>query len=231
MATTLTLLKTNDINNYVNMENLTISCTSLEEVRTNLDKYVSFILSGKKQIRRTGMLSQFNKAIEYTVNGTISIEEAKKRLQIQYSEYANNAKNRRRISYYLQAFDSFFKEYNKLQLAFIDGHRHIKFPITGSITLTGYTPILLHNEKGYFGYIVSEEPINWQSQLRFPIYQSYLATNTLNCDIKEMYVGIYCIKSGKFEFKSFTKREIDNVVLETTDVVINLQKKINPPKK
>lgn len=211
---------------------ITIRCTQLEQVKQNPQLYAESVLNGKVSTGGShGMLACMKDIVKTVHTHERSIEQAVIDLQNKFVRFVNTSENKSRQDRLVEQMISYNRAYEKMGFEMIDGHRQIKWEIVpGVAKLSGFTPWVVENDKGsLFAYFIAEKHFDWKSELRFPLYQSYMSENTLKCDIKDLWVGIFNLSANKFDFENFTPKKIIQVINETSDimdkVVIEFQKK------
>ena len=73
-------------------------------------------------------------------------------------------------------------------------------------------------ETGFSAYFITRENINWETELKYLVIQSYIASNTFNCNVTEVEVGYIDYYSGEFHEISFSAKEIKSAVNELKDI-------------
>lgn len=200
---------------------LKIRCSILEDVRNNPVAYAQLLaLDDPKNGGGThGMFAYWQDVAKLLhTNDLKSTSEAIKELQNKFMRFDDTIRNKAKQDKLLEQFVRYCKQYEKNAFAFVDTRRQMKWPIHANVMLTGLTPWVVYNDSGYYSYIVVEKSFDWQNELRFPLLQQYLVDNKIDCDISEMNIGIYCLETNRFEFKSYEKRELKEAVRQTTSI-------------
>ncbi len=199
---------------------ITISCTLLEQVRVSPTAHGKIIATTDKPKSggQHGMFAYWQDVVKLVHTGDLTISEGIKELQNKFNRFDSNLRNSNKQSKLIEQFAKYCASYDKQKFEFIDSKHQMKWDIVNGVRLTGLTPWVVHNKDGYFSYIITEQPFDWQSQLRFPLIQQYLIDNHIECDSNEMQVGIYCLETNSFEFKNYSKREIQTWVSKTGEI-------------
>lgn len=208
---------------------LKIRCTSLEDVKQNPKAYAQLLASGdaKKGGGTHGMFAYWQDVAKLVHQQELNISQGIKELQNKFIRFDDTARNKAKQDKLLEQFIPYCRLFDKNKFALVDGRRQMKWELYAEVMLTGLTPIVVHNDNGYFSYLQVEQPFDWKSQLRFPLIQQYLSDYNIDCDIKEMSVGIYCLTTNTFEFKSFSKTELSKAVLQTSELFESVSNEYN----
>ena len=208
-----------------------IPCSKLEQVRQDPIAYVQQILSENKGGGSHGMFSCFQDTTRLFHLGEVGMNEGVKTLQQKFMRFVDNVENRGKQELLLKQFVNYCEEYLKKEFCFVDGCRNIKWNIIEEVTLTGRTPLVVKNHNGLFSYILTERAFNWQTELRFPLIQSYISTETVRCGSDELNIGVYNVSTSKFDFRNFQTIELTNVINETSNIFKNVHKEYLKRKK
>ena len=204
---------------------LKIRCTSLEDVKRNPVAYAQLLASdnAKKSGGTHGMLAYWQDVAKQVHQHEFTVSQGVKELQNKFMRFDDNPKNNAKQALLTQQFVQYCKIFNKNAFALADSRRQMKWELYAGVMLTGLMPLVVHNEKGYYSYLITEQPFDWQEQLRFPLMQQYLADYNIHCDVTEMNIGIYCLATGKFDFRVYTKPELNSAVMQTSAIFENVQ--------
>lgn len=204
---------------------LKIRCSSLEDVKQNPQAYAQLLAltDGKSGGGTYGMFAYWQDAARQVHEHDLTVSQAIKHLQNKFIRFDETPKNKAKQDRLLEQFVKYCRLYDKNNFAFVDSRRHMKWEIHNGVMLTGLTPWVVYNDTGYYSYFVTEELFDWQEQLRFPLIQQYLTDNKIECDITEMHMGIYCLSTNKFDFRSYTERELKDTVSQTTKIFENVK--------
>lgn len=210
-----------------------ISCTNLEQVRVAPAQHGKMIatIEKPKSSGRRGMFTCWQEAASSFHTTNVSVSETVKLLQKKFMQFDENLVNSRRQAKLADQLTNYCALYEKSKFEFIDSKHHMNWDIVAGVRLTGNTPWVVHNSDGYFSFIPVEQPIDWQTQLRFPLIQQYLSSNHIECDVTEMRVGVYCLTTNKFEFKVYSTNEIQMFISETGEIFQTVLDEFNKWKK
>lgn len=203
-----------------------IRLTSLEDVKRNPSLYAQQLAAenAKTSGGTHGMFAYWQDIVKTVHLNQLTTSEAIKTLQQKFLRFDDNPKNIRKQELLLEQLAIYCNAYDKYKFALADGRRQIKWELYAGVMLTGLTPIVAHNDEGYYAYFFSENPYDWEDQLRFPLIQQYLSDYSIHCDIGEMNVGIYCLATGKFEFLLFTKSQLNKAIIQTSSLFEKVEK-------
>ncbi len=199
---------------------LKIRCSSLEDVRKNPTAYAQQMAlgDGKNNGGTHGMFAYWQDIAKLVHQNELTTAEGVKELQNKFIRFDDTPKNRSKQSLLLDQFVKYCNLYDKNKFAFVDSRRQMNWALCKNVSLTGLTPWVVYNDSGYYSYFVTEQPFEWQDQLKFPLLQQYLVDYKIDCDVTEMNMGIYCLATNKFEFNSYTKAELKKTVTLTTEI-------------
>jgi len=197
-----------------------IRCSTLETVRKNPVAYAELLATGDgiKGGGSHGMFACMQDVARLIHLGEVDVNQGIKELQKKFQKFSITSKNKAKQELLTDQLVKYCRLYEKQSFVFIDGWRNMCWGITADVSLTGRTPWVVSNGKGYYSFLLTEKPFAWSSELRFPLIQKYLVDNTIDCPITEMNVGIYCLATNSFDFLSFSNEEILEVVTETRDI-------------
>lgn len=196
---------------------ISIRCSMLEAVRKNPAAYGQLLASndGKKGGGSHGMFACFQDVARLYHTGEIDLKDGIRELHRKFLRFNETEENKTKQAKLVEQFVRYCRSFEKQSFELVEGWRQMKWSVVPNVLLTGRTPWVVGNDDGYFSYILSEQKIDWKSELRFPLFQKYLTDNTIDCSLNEMSVGIYCLTTNTFDFKSYSAKEVTNVVNET----------------
>lgn len=203
---------------------LKIRCTSLEDVRKNPLAYAQLLANGDARNGggTHGMFAYWQDIAKRVHSNELTVSKGVKELQNKFIRFDDTPKNKAKQDGLLEQFVLYCNLFDKNEFALVDGRRQMKWELYAGVMLTGLTPLVVHNDKGYYSYMMTERPFDWQAQLRFPLMQQYLADYNINCDVAEINIGTYSLATSKFDFKCFTKAELNKSVIQTSMIFENV---------
>lgn len=197
-----------------------VSISNLEYVRNYPEQFAKSLLT-KPPIQGggVGMFGQFKNAIYKVHNGDLNITDARNLLLNQYSVYKVSRENKAKQDNLISGYENYFPLLEELGLSYADGMHQIKWSsLHSNVLLSGLTPIVLTDNKEYYCHFYTEHPIDWESELKFPMVQEYIANSTLGCDSQTLNIGLYCLSDSMFFFRKYSKKEIKGAVTETSSL-------------
>jgi hypothetical protein len=67
----------------------------------------------------------------------------------------------------------------------------------------------------------------WEAELRWPLMQKAIAQE-LNCSASEVEVGVFCLETGTYRYRTFTDSEIASAVGETQLILAEVEAHLQP---
>lgn len=204
---------------------LKITCSSLEDVKKNPELTAQMLIENSSKNRGgRGMMSDWQDVAKAMLRKDIPVSKALETLEEKLQGFADNKKNNQRRELLQQQLLNFKNNCTNKGFKFEDSPHRINWELYAGVSLTGLTPIVMHDNNEFYSFIFSEHPLAWNYQLRFPLFQQYLADYTLHCQPDELNVGIYCLEDDKFSFKKFTDVELNAAVNKTSTLFETVQK-------
>lgn len=193
-----------------------ITCSALEIARKNPTAYGQNLADGsyKKGGGSHGMFSCVQDVARLVHLGDLSVAEAIKELHRKFLRFNDTSYNKKKQEWLVERFVIYCRRYDENKFLLADGQRLMKWDFSADVRLSGRTPWVMANEKGFYSFILGENRFDWKSELRFPLFQKYLADNTINCELSDINVGIYSLTDAEFQFKNFTAAEILTAINE-----------------
>jgi hypothetical protein len=194
---------------------MNIQCSKLEKLRLDPKAFAKILAADEISTGGgVGMLSYFKIVARKVHIGELDLNDGIKELSSKLISFSPTSKNKARQDYLLEAFVKYFKAIEKQKIDFVSGQKRISRDFGPHVKLTGLSPWILTDSKKYISYFISEWGFDWESELRFPLYQEYLAHH-LDCKTETISVGIYNLEDDKLEIKSFSSGDILTTVQET----------------
>ncbi len=211
---------------------ISITCASLEAVRQNPAAYGQLLASGdgKKGGGGHGMFACVQDVARLVHLGELTVTQAVKELHNKFLRFDDTSKNKQKQDKLVEQFVKYCHQYEKQGFEFVDGWRLMKWDFTTDVRLSGRTPWVFADGKSYYGITLSEHGFDWQPQLRFPLFQQYLVSNTIDCELTDMQLGIYSFADMEFRFKSYSASEIATAIKETKAVLSTVYKEYKKSK-
>lgn len=204
---------------------LRIRCSTLETVKASPIAYAQLLAfgDGKNGGGTYGMFAYWQDVAKLVHQNELTVSQGVKELQNKFIRFDDTAKNKAKQDKLLEQFVKYCTLYDKNKFAFVDSKRQMKWELFSGVMLTGLTPWVVYNDTGYYCYIVTEQLFDWQDQLRFPLIQQYLTDNKIDCDVTEMNMGIYCLATNQFDFRSYPKTELKKAITQTVSLFENVK--------
>lgn len=207
---------------------IVIRCSNLENIRRNPTAYGQLLASGEigNPGGTYGMFSCFQEVARQVHLGECDATEAIKELYKKFLRFNDTTRNNERQKYLIDEFAKYCNVFDKNEFVMIEGVKLIKWNFSGEARLTGRTPWVVARDGEYFCYFLIEKDARWQSELRFPLYQKYLAEKVLNCKGSKVNVGVYSLSKRDFEFKCYSTKEADFAIEELKSIFKIIQREI-----
>lgn len=192
------------------MEPKKFSITKLENARRNPKAFGSLLMDAVKEPFSSNPKSVrwLTAVANYHKNSNLS--EAVNSLIESFSRRKQTKKNIAEVDTLITALYNYVNEHSSLSYTYFS-HRHLlELTLSEKLKMNGWIWIINKTTNGYSGYTIvnNEDSNNWQSQLRFPIIQSYLAEKIFKCNVEKVEVGIINYYEGKHHRISYTTNEI-----------------------
>lgn len=198
---------------------ISIRCSQLEAIRNNPAAYGQLLATGEGNSSGSrGMFDYFKDVARLVHLGELTVNEGIKELQGKFLGFNVNVINKARQEKLIEKFVSYCKHFEANAFVFTSGNKRMKWDIIKDSRLSGNTPWVVANEDAYYSYILIEKDIDWENELRFPLFQQYLAEQVIECSADEIKVGIYSLPQDKFAFRTYGADEIERTLLETKEV-------------
>ena len=133
--------------------------------------------------------------------------------------FKDNPKNEIERKGYVEQLIAYAADEQKNKLTYLEHKKRISIPLTGKLRLGGELPLIKMNDKyGYSVYFFSRKSTNWETELRFPIVQNFLARTLYNVDLSEVEVGVYGLDFKKHVQQTYSDSDIGDAVKELQSV-------------
>ena len=150
---------------------------------------------------------------------TSSLEDAKKHLEkIFWKNLTKNPRNTRKLIELMTSLKEYSSQFNHLNHQAIKLGDKFSIEILQGLFFGGEIPrVDLKPKSGYSIVLFNKEAQNWQDELRMPLIQEAYAKK-LGAPLKEIEVGVYCLKTNKHEFRTYSAREVKKSMEEMHDL-------------
>ncbi|ADY51847.1 hypothetical protein Pedsa_1280 [Pseudopedobacter saltans DSM 12145] len=197
-----------------------LSVTKLENARFD-PKSVAAELGKKSGFGNNGSFKgTFSNYIGRFHHEDIEIEKLHALLSDAFKlSFVANADNERRAVKYCDAFLAYTKFMDENGFGLDNNYTLINWKVLPDAFLGGRSPILCSNDTRNIAFSIEENTLPWYNQLKYPLFQMYLAERYYQCEVDKVEVGIFNIHTGQFELKIFEDVELDNAFEETKNVL------------
>ncbi len=136
-------------------------------------------------------------------------------LETGFSNRQDNAKNRRELESFIDALSNYESEIKKRKLSLLKSREPVSIQLTGLLKITGQIPLIfMKPDVGFSAYFITRENAVWETELKYPVIQNYIASSIFNSNIREVEVGYINYYSGEFYEISFSVPEIKSAIQE-----------------
>jgi hypothetical protein len=194
-----------------------VQCSKLEEIRKNPSLFVQkLIFEESTNGGSIGMFKRWQNKVKAIHSTELDIPGAIKKLQQEFLNYSDNAKNRKKQEFLLDRLYSYLEEFKTKGFIYKSAEKRIFWDIIEDVALTGNSPVLVSKEDGskHFAYYFTEAPSSWQQELKYPLLQKYLSEEYFKCNLGDLQVGVYCLQTNKFELQCFSTEDVNAAILE-----------------
>jgi hypothetical protein len=195
-----------------------VPCSQLEDVRKNPIIFAQKLSEDKAPGGSRGMFADWQTVIKEVHLKDISLGDAINSLQQKFLRFNITKDNLRKQEFLLDRLQPYCEEFNSLKYKYLGSGNHIKWKLIPNVMLTGLIPFTASLDNDFMAYFIVEKPISWKSQLKFPLLQYYLANNYFKCGLENLKIGTYCLETNRFDLKNYNQEEIEDAILETTDL-------------
>lgn len=123
--------------------------------------------------------------------------------------------NKAKYEDYVQLLHVYSQEYDKLNLNFVEYRKRLEIILTDKVKISGELPIISMNDKlGYTLYFFIKESNKWQTELKFPVVQDYIANSVYGVSLAAVDVGVFDIEAEKFSLKTYSNSDVTDAINE-----------------
>ena len=196
---------------------ISISCSILEQVRKNHAAFVESLSMGDKIQRggTHGMFAYWQDVAKQLHIGELDVNEGVKELQSHFHRFEDTKRNQSKQAKLLNHFVRYARAYKNEKFSPFESRRRVVWNIIPQIRLTGLTPWIFKKGELYYAYFCTEKDTEWQSELKFPLLQKYMSDHIIKCDLSALSIGVYCLDTGRFQFKNYSTSEVRRALNET----------------
>lgn len=154
-------------------------------------------------------------------HNTLNLSNAINGLERSFSNRKDTPKNKREVETLIFALEHYVFEHNKLEYIHLESCHSIEIILSPKVKITGWIWLInMTNTGGRTGYVVTNKVIDstWESELRFPIIQNYIANNIYGCEMDEVEVGVIDFTTGQHHHTTFSSEEIEDALSELDSI-------------
>ncbi|MGE3523187.1 MAG: hypothetical protein AB7I96_10005 [Candidatus Dadabacteria bacterium] len=197
-----------------------ISLSQLEEVRSNPHNFSQILQDATTQ--RYGGRSKFQ-VWQDGIHLYHKINDENEAIRVLTEKMENKfitiSRSKKELNMYLDKFDKYLISHRNNGYYFNASRKKISIPIYKDVSISGIVPIInMASHQGHAIIFFSKKDFDWESQIKFPLIQSYFAEKIFGCNISNIEVGIYCFETDEHHTKSYTKNEIRNALDESRNI-------------
>jgi hypothetical protein len=136
-----------------------------------------------------------------------------------FSSRKDTAKNRQELEAFIDALSNYESEIKKRKLSLIKSREPVSLTLTRLVKITGQIPVIfMKPAAGFSAYFITKENILWETELKYPVIQNYIAADIFSCNVDEVEVGYIDYYSGEFHEISFSPSEIKSADKELKEI-------------
>ncbi len=208
---------------------LKISISKLEQARLNPKAFVASLNDVSKGFGSKGSFSgTFKTYIGKFHNEDVEKEKLYRQLHDVYKlQFVENPSNNRRTEKYCDAFTAYTEYMRKHDFGLDNFFTRIDLNVLSDVSLGGNSPILSSSEDRIMVFSIQENSHQWQTELKYPIFQKYLADNYYDCESGNVEIGVFNIENGQFELTTYNEEDIENAFKETKSILGIVKKMVD----
>lgn len=133
--------------------------------------------------------------------------------------FKDNPKNEIERKGYVEQLIAYANDEQKNNLTYLEHKKRVSISLTGKLRLGGELPLIKMNDRyGYSVYFFSRKSATWETELRFPIVQNFVARTLYNVDLSEVEVGVYSLDFRKHVQQTYSDSDIRDAVKELQSI-------------
>lgn len=205
-----------------------MSFSQIEEARKNPVRFAARRVSGKPTFfSQKNFRAYFFKAIREFHNG-----KSKRQVLLDFDQLCQSNLSGQ------TSYEGRFQHYHRILAGYCDsyaaqGCRCIETRKKAGLTfghhrLTGYVERFdLVLPVGYRATITQLYEKPWEHDLRWPLLQKGLA-DELGCPLDQIEVGVFCLQTGAYVYKSYSANEVSDALSEAEAVLTSVESNLPP---
>lgn len=128
--------------------------------------------------------------------------------------FADSPKNDRQREDFILTLQAYATEHDKLGLTYVEHKKRIGIDLSQKLKITGEIPLIhLNSNFGYSAYFFTKDSTTWESELKFPVIQDYMA-NFYGVDLSEVVVGIFGIDTEQHSQITYSDQDVVDAINE-----------------
>ncbi|WP_439483987.1 hypothetical protein [Cyclobacterium plantarum] len=132
--------------------------------------------------------------------------------------FAENPNNDRQREAFIMTLQAYATEHVKLGLTYVEHKKRIGIDLSQKLKITGEIPLIhLNSNSGYSAYFFTKDSTTWESELKFPIIQDYMA-NFYGVDLSEVEVGVFGIDNEQLSQITYSDQEVADAIKELNTI-------------
>lgn len=132
-----------------------------------------------------------------------------------FSNRKDNAKNRQELETFIDALSNYESEIKKRKLSLIKSREPVNIVLTTLLKVSGQIPVIFMKPNiGFCAYFITKENSTWESELKYPVIQNFIAADIFNCEANVIDVGYINYYTGEFHETSFSMSDIKSALKE-----------------
>ena len=204
------------------------SITQLENARNNPTAFAKQLKSGENSKGGFGYpksLRWLNAITKYHIRNDIS--DAILSIEEGFAGRKDTAKNRKELEQFIEALGIYEMTIKERKYSFIKSRESVSIQVNPQLRISGKIPIIyMKPEAGFAAYFVSQNYPSWESELRFPVIQNYVANNVFMSELEGIDVGYIDYYSGSFHETSYSKIHINQALTELKSIGQTISKNL-----
>lgn len=136
-------------------------------------------------------------------------------LENAFSSRQDTKKNRQEMESFIEAISNYESEITKRKLTLIKSREPVSIVMNSQVRISGQIPIIfMKPDSGFSAYFISKENAMWDSELKYPVIQNYIALDVFSCETDTVDIGYVDYYSGDLFETTFSKNEIKSALKE-----------------
>jgi hypothetical protein len=142
--------------------------------------------------------------------------------------FKDTPSNQKKQELYVEYLNDYFDDYERMGYSPFERHKRVSIDVGFDFQVVGEIPRLDIIPTGGIGlFLFAKEELNWQSELRFPLLQGYLSSES-GYPLEEVSVGVYCLEARVHQSMVFAREEVEaaiRAVRKAAEIIYSLKPK------